>query len=81
MQKQTLTGKQVRTLIEAAGVGASFTEKVVNVAKRVHSTKPTLFRYLRKGTPSRQSPHFLLQLAYEYQIIERPDDSGAAFIL
>jgi hypothetical protein len=81
MQKPTLTGKQVRALIEAAGVGASFTEKSVNVASRVHSSKTTLFRYLREGTPSQQAPFFLLQLAYEYQIIERPDNSAGAFIL
>jgi hypothetical protein len=81
MQQPILSADQVRTLIEKAGRGDSFTKKAENVAERVHSSKPTLFRYLRAGTHPRNPPFFLLQLAYEYQIIERPADSGGAFIL
>jgi hypothetical protein len=81
MQIQTLSAEQVRTLIEKAGVGVSFTKKTENVAARTNSAPMTIWRYLKKGTPSSNPPFFLFQLAYEYQIIERPEDSGAAFIL
>ena len=81
MQKQTLSAKQVRTLIEKAGVGDSFTKKTEDVASRAQLVPMTLWRYLKSGTPSRKEPFFLMQLAYGYEIIERPDDSGAAFIL
>jgi hypothetical protein len=81
MQKQTLDAKQLRTLIEKAGVGDSFSKKATNVATRTYCSEPSMWRYLRQGTSPRQPPRFLLQLAYQYQILERPEDSGAALFL
>lgn len=74
-----LTPEQVRETIEKAGVGDLFTAKVENVASRIALGRMAMFRMLENGTKrsrARASVGLLVQFAYEYEIIERPDDGS-----
>lgn len=79
-----LTPAQVRETIEKTGIGKSFTQKAENVAKRIEVGRMTMFRFLENGTVSSQtraSVGLLTQLAYESEVLERPDDGGGVMMI
>lgn len=77
-----LTPAQVRETIERAGIGETFTAKAEDVAARVATSRRTIFKWIDNGTPRyNNSVGLLCQLAYEYEVLERPDDGGAVMMI
>lgn len=68
MHKETLSGEQVRAIIDSVGEGQSYTKRLENVAARIGTTRKTLFIYQSVGALNRTINVALYNLAAQHGV-------------